>query len=132
MAEVTYYWGTGRRKTATARVRLKPSGSGAVKVNRLSLDEYFDTPTMKMIVMQAFQATGTEGVFDLYANVKGGGKSGQAEAIRHGVARALLQFNPELRTVLRQSELLTRDARMKERKKYGQKGARAKFQFSKR
>lgn len=132
MAEVTYYYGTGRRKTATARVRLKPNGSGNATVNRKSLEDYFDTDVTKMIVMQPFQVTETEGAFDLYVNVRGGGKSGQAGAVRHGIARALLQFNSELRSVLRQSGLLTRDARMKERKKYGQKGARARFQFSKR
>ena len=132
MAETSYYHGTGRRKTATARVRLIPEGSGLTVVNRKPLDDYFDRDAMKMMVMQAFELTETVGKFDLYANVRGGGKAGQAGAIRHGIARALLQSDPELRQILKKAGFLTRDARMKERKKYGQKGARARFQFSKR
>ncbi len=132
MAEVSYYYGTGRRKTATARVRLIPGGSGAAVVNRRPMEEYFDRPVLTMTIMQPFEITETTGKFDLYVNVRGGGKSGQAGAVRHGIARALLQSDPELRPVLKKAGLLTRDARMKERKKYGQKGARARYQFSKR
>lgn len=132
MAETSYYYATGRRKTATARVRLIPGGSGVAIVNRLPMDEYFDREAVKMIIMQPFEVTETAGNFDLYVNVRGGGKSGQAGAIRHGIARALLQSDPELKTVLKKSGFLTRDARMRERKKYGQKGARARYQFSKR
>ncbi len=132
MAEISYYHATGRRKTATARVRLIPDGSGVAIVNRLPMDEYFDREAVKMIIMQPFEVTQTAGNFDLYVNVRGGGKSGQAGAIRHGIARALLQSDPELKTILKKSGFLTRDARMRERKKYGQKGARARYQFSKR
>ena len=132
MAETSYYYGTGRRKTATARVRLIPEGSGVAIVNRLPMDEYFDREAVKMIITQPFEITETVGNFDLYVNVRGGGKAGQAGAIRHGIARALLQSDPELKTILKKSGFLTRDARMKERKKYGQKGARARYQFSKR
>ena len=132
MAETSHYYATGRRKTATARVRLIPEGSGLTIVNRKPLDDYFDRGAMKMMVMQPLELTETVGKFDLYANVRGGGKTGQAGAIRHGVARALLKVDPELRAVLKKAGFLTRDSRMKERKKYGQKGARARFQFSKR
>ena len=132
MAETSYYWGTGRRKTATARVRLLPEGSGIAIVNRKPLDDYFDREVMKTIIMQPLEITETVGSFDIYVNVRGGGKTGQAGAIRHGIARALLKVDPELRSILKKAGFLTRDARMKERKKYGQKGARARFQFSKR
>lgn len=132
MAETSYYYGTGRRKTATARVRLIPEGSGIAIVNRRPMDDYFERQVLKTVIMQPFKLTNTQGKFDLYVNVRGGGKSGQAGAIRHGIARALLQADPELKPTLKKSGLLTRDARMKERKKYGQKGARARFQFSKR
>ena len=132
MAEISYYYGTGRRKTATARVRLIPEGSGVAIVNRKPMDDYFERPALKTTVMQPLKLTNTAGKFDLYVNVRGGGKSGQAGAIRHGIARALVQSDPELRLTLKKSGLLTRDARMKERKKYGQKGARARYQFSKR
>ena len=132
MAETSFYYGTGRRKTATARVRLIPEGSGVAIINRRPVDDYFDRDTMKMMIMQPLELTENVGNFDIYVNVKGGGKAGQAGAIRHGIARALLQSDPELRTILKKSGFLTRDARMKERKKYGQKGARARFQFSKR
>lgn len=132
MAETSYYYGTGRRKTATARVRLIPEGSGVAVVNRRPMDDYFERQVLKTVIMQPLKLTNTEGKFDLYVNVRGGGKSGQAGAIRHGIARALLQSDPELKPTLKKSGLLTRDARMKERKKYGQKGARARFQFSKR
>jgi len=130
--ETSYFYGTGRRKTATARVRLIPEGSGAAVVNRRPMDEYFNREAVKMIIMQPFELTETQGKFDLHVNVRGGGKSGQAGAIRHGIARALLQSDPELKPILKKAGFLARDARMKERKKYGQKGARARFQFSKR
>lgn len=132
MAETSYYYGTGRRKTSTARVRLIPEGTGVSIVNRKPLDDYFDRDVMKMLIMQPLELTETMGKFDIYVNVKGGGKTGQAGAIRHGISRALLQADPELRPVLKKAGFLTRDSRMKERKKYGQKGARARFQFSKR
>jgi len=132
VAEISYYYGTGRRKTATARVRLIPEGSGVAIVNRKPMDDYFERPALKTTAMQPFKLTNTAGKFDLYVNVRGGGKSGQAGAVRHGIARALVQSDPELRLTLKKSGLLTRDARMKERKKYGQKGARARYQFSKR
>ena len=132
MADTSYYYGTGRRKTATARVRLIPDGSGMAVVNRKPIDDYFDRDAMKMMIMQPLELTDNVGSFDIYVNVRGGGKSGQAGAIRHGVARALLQSDPELRATLKKAGFLTRDARMKERKKYGQKGARARYQFSKR
>ena len=132
MAETSYYYGTGRRKTSTARVRLIPEGSGVSIVNRKPLDDYFDRDVMKMMIMQPLELTETVGKFDIYANVKGGGKTGQAGAIRHGISRALLQADPELRSVLKKAGFLTRDSRMKERKKCGKKGARARFKFSKR
>jgi len=132
VADVSHYYGTGRRKTSTARVRLIPEGSGIAVVNRKPLDDYFDREVMKAVIMQPFELTETTGSYDLYVNVRGGGKSGQAGAIRHGIAKALLQSDPELRSILKKAGFLTRDARMKERKKYGQKGARARFQFSKR
>ncbi len=132
MAETSFYYGTGRRKTATARVRLIPEGSGLAIINRKPVDDYFDRDAMKMMIMQPLELTENVGNFDLYVNVRGGGKAGQAGAIRHGISRALLQSDPELRPTLKKAGFLTRDARMKERKKYGQKGARARFQFSKR
>jgi small subunit ribosomal protein S9 len=125
------FLGTGRRKHALARVRLM-RGTGKFSVNGASLEEYFARETLSMIIKQPLEATQTLGQFDVYANVSGGGLAGQAGAVRHGIARALLSYNPELRSVLRTGTFLTRDPRMKERKKYGQKGARARFQFSKR
>ena len=113
-------------------MRLIPEGSGLAVVNRKPLDDYFDREVMKMMIMQPFEVTETLDKFDLHVNVRGGGKAGQAGAIRHGISRALLKVDPELRSILKKSGFLTRDARMKERKKYGQKGARARFQFSKR
>ncbi|MFQ5585338.1 MAG: 30S ribosomal protein S9 [Thermodesulfobacteriota bacterium] len=121
----------GRRKTSIARVRIKP-GSGTVIVNRRPLDEYFDRPAHKVVVMQPFEVTNTEGKYDVSVNVNGGGVTGQAGAIRHGIARALTDIDAGMRTSLKRAGFLTRDPRMKERKKYGQKGARARFQFSKR
>jgi small subunit ribosomal protein S9 len=125
------YYGTGRRKTSTARVHLR-QGSGAITVNHRSLDEYFGNDVLKMIIKQPLSLTETADKFDIVATVDGGGPSGQAGAIRHGISRALQIFNTELRKRLKKAGLLTRDPRMKERKKYGQKGARARFQFSKR
>lgn len=126
-----YFYGTGRRKSSVARVRLVP-GSGAVTINKRDIDDYFGLETLKLIVRQPFGVTGTEGRFDVIVSVTGGGVSGQAGAIRHGVARALLQANEEYRGVLKKAGLLTRDPRMKERKKYGLKAARRASQFSKR
>ena len=125
------YYGTGRRKTAAARVYLR-SGAGEVKVNGRTLDEYFPNDVLKMIIKQPLVLTETAESFDLTVTVAGGGSAGQAGAIRHGISRALIQFNGELRDRLKSAGLLTRDPRKKERKKYGQKGARARFQFSKR
>ena len=125
------YYGTGRRKTAAARVYLRP-GAGHVKVNGRTLDEYFPNEVLKMVIKQPLLLTETVESFDIVVSVAGGGSAGQAGAIRHGISRALLQFNAELRDRLKSAGLLTRDPRKKERKKYGQKGARARFQFSKR
>jgi len=121
----------GRRKTSTARVRLLP-GEGKVVVNTQPLLDYFKRETLKMIIEQPLQLTETLGKYDIYANVLGGGLTGQAGAVRHGIARALLKVNDEFRKKLKSAGFLTRDPRMKERKKYGQKGARKRFQFSKR
>ena len=130
MAEIQYY-GTGRRKTSTARVYLRP-GSGEVKVNKKPFDRYFPNETLRMIIRQPLQLTETVGKFDLVVNVTGGGPAGQAGAIRHGITRALIEFNADLRPTLKHAGLVTRDPRIKERKKNGQKGARKRFQFSKR
>ena len=126
-----HYYGTGRRKTAAARVFLR-AGAGEVKVNGRSLDNYFPNDVLKMIIKQPLLLTETAEKFDIVVTVEGGGSAGQAGAIRHGISRALLVFNAELRDRLKSAGLLTRDPRKKERKKYGQKGARARFQFSKR
>ena len=130
MAEIQYY-GTGRRKSATARVYLRP-GTGNFKINRKAIDNYFKNETQRMIIRQPLQLTDTLSKFDVLVNVAGGGSTGQAGAVRHGIARALLEFNGELRKKLKKAGFLTRDPRAKERKKYGQKGARKRFQFSKR
>lgn len=130
MADIQYY-GTGRRKSATARVYLRPGG-GTITVNRTAIDNYFKNETLRMIIRQPLQLTDTTAKFDVLINVQGGGSAGQAGAVRHGIARALLEFNSELRKKLKKAGLLTRDPRAKERKKYGQKGARKRFQFSKR
>lgn len=127
----TQHYGTGRRKTSTARVYLRP-GSGEITVNGQSLDSYFGDEVLKMIVQQPLQQSENVDRFDISVTVRGGGSSGQAGAIRHGLSRALLSYDSELRSQLRSSGFLTRDPRKKERKKYGQKGARARFQFSKR
>ena len=125
------YWGTGRRKKAIARVRLMP-GSGSLIVNKRTLDDYFGLETLKLIVNQPLETTGTVGKFDIFVNVKGGGYTGQAGAIRHGIARALCEADLAYRPALKKAGYLTRDPRMKERKKYGLKAARKSPQFSKR
>ena len=125
------HYGTGRRKQSVARVRLRP-GSGKVIINRRDLDVYFGRETLKMILRQPFEVTNTVEQFDTVVNVVGGGLSGQAGAIRHGISRALIRYNPELRASLKKAGFVTRDSRKVERKKYGQPGARKRFQFSKR
>ncbi len=125
------YSATGSRKTSTARVTLKP-GKGDININKMPLDKYFPSETMKMIVRQPLDAVTVTGKYDVLVKVNGGGTSGQAGAIRHGIARALIQLNSDFRAKLKKDGLLTRDPRAKERKKYGQKGARKRFQFSKR
>ena len=124
-------YGTGRRKTSTARVFLKP-GTGKVTVNRKTFEQYFFDETHRMLVKQPLQASETLDKFDIVINVRGGGMRGQAGAVQHGIARALVAHSAELRQVLKKAGFLTRDPRMKERKKYGQPGARKRFQFSKR
>jgi small subunit ribosomal protein S9 len=121
----------GKRKNAIARVWMKP-GTGNILINKRPLDEYFGVATMKMIVKQPLELTGLVGRFDLFVNVRGGGVAGQAGAIKHGISKALLASDPELRPVLKKAGLLVRDSRIKERKKYGQPGPRARFQYSKR
>ncbi|MBP0974429.1 MAG: 30S ribosomal protein S9 [Oscillospiraceae bacterium] len=130
-AKLKSFYGTGRRKHSVARVRLYP-GSGNVTINGRSIDDYFGLDTLKLIVRQPLELTETGAQFDVVCTVAGGGVTGQAGAIRHGVARALLQFNAELRPALKKAGYLTRDPRMKERKKYGLKAARRAPQFSKR
>jgi small subunit ribosomal protein S9 len=130
MADIQYY-GTGRRKTSTARVYLRP-GSGDIIVNRRPFDSYFPNEALRMIIRQPLSLTDTAGKFDILVNVDGGGSAGQAGAVRHGITRALMEFNADLRPTLKKAGLVTRDPRQKERKKYGQKGARKRFQFSKR
>lgn len=130
MAQVQYY-GTGRRKSSVARVRLVP-GEGRIVINGRDIDEYIPFAALRLVVNQPLVATETTGNYDVLVNVNGGGYTGQAGAIRHGIARALLQVDPEYRPALKSAGLLTRDPRMKERKKYGLKGARRAPQFSKR
>jgi small subunit ribosomal protein S9 len=125
------FWATGRRKEAVARVRIKP-GSGRVLVNGKSLEDYFGRKTSQVIVKQPFVLTNTGDRFDTFVNVIGGGLSGQAGAIRHGITRALIEYDPDLRGTLKKAGYVTRDPRAKERKKYGLRGARASFQYSKR
>ena len=127
-----YMYGTGRRKSSVARVHLIPNGSGVITINGREIDEYFGLETLKLIVRQPLNTTGTIGKVDIICTVEGGGVTGQAGAIRHGVARALLDVNPEFRAELKAAGLLSRDPRMKERKKYGLKAARRAPQFSKR
>lgn len=131
MANVTQYLGTGRRKKSVARVRLVP-GTGVITINKRDIDDYFGYETLKMIVRDPMKLTDTLGKFDVLVNVYGGGFTGQAGAIRHGISRALLNYDPELRGELKKAGFLTRDPRMKERKKYGLKAARRAPQFSKR
>jgi len=131
MAELKRFYGTGRRKTSVARVWLQ-SGQGTITVNRRPFENYFPRETLRMMICQPFQLTNTLGQFDVSVNVGGGGIAGQAGAVRHGIARALLAFDDKLRQALKRAGLLTRDPRMRERKKYGQPGARKQFQYSKR
>lgn len=131
MAEVNQYYGTGRRKTSIARVWLR-SGQGIIMVNRRTFEDYFPRETLRMIICQPLELTNTRGQLDVRVNVGGGGAAGQAGAVRHGIARALLAFDDNLRAPLKRAGFLTRDPRMRERKKYGQPGARQKFQYSKR
>jgi small subunit ribosomal protein S9 len=125
------YYATGKRKSAIARVYMK-AGNGNIVVNKRSYEEYFTRPSLKMIIKQPFEITGKNGQFDLFVNVSGGGVAGQAGAVKHGISKALLEYDAQLRPVLKKAGFLTRDARIKERKKYGQPGARKRFQFSKR
>ena len=131
MADSVQYYGTGRRKSSVARVRLVP-GTGKITINKRDIDDYFGLETLKVVVRQPLDATKTLGTFDVLINVNGGGFTGQAGAIRHGIARALLEVDDEFRPVLKSAGYLTRDPRMKERKKYGLKAARRAPQFSKR
>ncbi len=131
MAQISENLGTGRRKTSVARVRLA-SGSGKITVNGRPFENYFPTETLRMVVSQPLVATSTTAKFDIRVNVNGGGPTGQAGAVRHGIARALLENDASLRPALKSEGLLTRDSREKERKKYGQPGARKRFQYSKR
>ncbi|MDR7871577.1 MAG: 30S ribosomal protein S9 [Tissierellaceae bacterium] len=128
---VTQYWGTGRRKTSIARVRLVP-GNGKVTINKQDIEQYFDYETLRTIAREPLVITEQADKFDVLVNVEGGGFTGQAGAVRHGIARALLEADPELRPILKKAGHLTRDPRMKERKKYGLKKARRSPQFSKR
>jgi small subunit ribosomal protein S9 len=130
VADIQYY-GTGRRKTSTARVYLRP-GTGEFKVNKKTFEQYFPNQALRMIIRQPLTLTDTASKFDIVVNVAGGGPAGQAGAVRHGITRALMEFNADLRPALKDAGLVTRDPRAKERKKYGQKGARKRFQFSKR
>ncbi|MGN0622127.1 MAG: 30S ribosomal protein S9 [Porcipelethomonas sp.] len=130
-SKVKFFYGTGRRKHSVARVRLYP-GSGNITINDRNIDEYFGLETLKLIVRQPLNLTETTDKFDIVCTVTGGGVTGQAGAIRHGVSRALLEYDPELRPALKKAGFLTRDPRMKERKKYGLKAARRAPQFSKR
>ena len=131
MADLVQYYGTGRRKSAVARVFLRP-GTGEWKVNGKAFDVYFVTEQQRVSAKRTLVVAGLESSFDVVSTVRSGGVAAQADAIKMGIARALVQFNPELRKALKSEGLLTRDARVKERKKYGQKGARKRFQFSKR
>jgi len=131
VSQVTQYYGTGTRKRCVARVYLRP-GNGEVTINRRPIDNYFPNETLKMLLRQPLELCELKDTFDIMVFVRGGGVAGQAGAIRHGITRALIEYNPDLRPALKKEGLLTRDPRKKERKKYGQKGARARFQFSKR
>jgi small subunit ribosomal protein S9 len=131
MAELQRFYGTGRRKTSVARVFLLP-GQGQITINKRTFEDYFPREALRLMVAQPLELTGTAAQLDVRVNVGGGGLSGQAGAVRHGIARALLEFDENLRPQLKRAGFLTRDPRMKERKKYGQPGARKRFQFSKR
>ena len=131
MVSAPTFYATGKRKTSIARVFMKP-GAGKITVNEKDVGEYFSRETAKMVVYQPLELTKTLDKFDITVNVTGGGISGQAGAVKHGISKALLEYDPECRQVLKRAGLLTRDSRVKERKKYGQRGARARFQFSKR
>ncbi len=131
MASPIQYYGTGRRKSSIARIYLRP-GTGTIQINKRSFENYFVSEALRMIVQQPLQLTESSGKFDIYANIQGGGHSGQAWAMRLGISRALCDFNQELRPKLKEGGFLTRDSRIKERKKYGQPGARKRFQYSKR
>jgi small subunit ribosomal protein S9 len=131
MVDKNSFYATGRRKCAVARVWLMP-GSGKVEINHRDIDHYFGRATSKMILRQPLELTETHGRYDLYVNVRGGGLSGQADAIQHGITRALMKLNPSFRPALKKAGYVTRDPRITERKKYGQRGARARYQFSKR
>jgi small subunit ribosomal protein S9 len=131
MAVLDRFYGTGRRKTSVARVWIRP-GAGRIVVNRRAFEDYFPRETLRMIISQPLQVTSTAGQFDVLVTVGGGGPTGQAGAVRHGISRALARFDEKLRLPLKKAGLLTRDPRMRERKKYGQPGARSKFQYSKR
>ncbi len=131
MAASIEYYGTGKRKRAVARVRMRP-GQGEIKVNKREIDNYFPSAVLRTVVRSPLLITETADRFTILVNVNGGGTAGQAGAVRHGISRALLQYNSELRQKLKEAGFLTRDSRIKERKKYGQKGARKRFQFSKR
>ena len=130
MSEQRYY-ATGKRKSAIARVYMK-AGNGNIVVNKRNYDEYFTRPSLKMVIKQPLEIAGKKDQFDLYVNVSGGGVAGQAGAVKHGISKALLEYDAELRAVLKRAGFLTRDARIKERKKYWQPGASKRFQFSKR
>jgi small subunit ribosomal protein S9 len=130
-AQIESFLGTGRRKSSVARVRLT-SGTGKIVINERTVEEYLTVPNQRTIALQPLEETKNAGKFDVFVSVEGGGVSGQAGAIRHGLARALLKVSPDLKAILREKGFLTRDSRMKERKKYGQPGARKRFQFSKR
>jgi small subunit ribosomal protein S9 len=125
------YYATGKRKTTIARVWLRP-GEGKIEINKRTFNDYFPRETLRMTIMQPLELTNTTGQFDVHVNVKGGGMSGQAGAVRHGISKALLLYNDKYRDVLKKAGLITRDPRVKERKKYGRRGARARFQYSKR
>jgi small subunit ribosomal protein S9 len=125
------FYATGKRKTAVARIYMKP-GTGTIQVNKRNFDDYFTRDSLKMMIQQPLELVGKKDQFDIYINVRGGGISGQAGAIKHGIAKALVEFNEEFRPVLKRAGFLTRDSRVKERKKYGQPGARKRFQYSKR
>ena len=129
--EENVFYATGKKKSAIARVRML-AGEGNFKINNRTLDDYFERETSKMIIRQPLVLTETSGKYDIYVNVKGGGSNSQAGAIKHGIAKALLEVNADFRRILKKAGFLTRDSRVKERKKYGQRKARAKFQFSKR